>query len=131
VVLLNTQNQSYTEIKYGRNRVRRNYSRISGALELPNLIEIQTNSFEKFLSDGMTQMFNDISPIKDHSENLILEFVGHDIGLPKYDVLDAKERDVTYSAPLKVKVRLTNLEKQEAVEQEVFMGDLRVRSTRT
>ncbi len=124
MVLLNTQNNHYKEIKYGRKRVRRSYSRISGALELPNLIEIQTNSYGKFLNEGMTQMFNDISPIKDHSENLILEFVGYDIGQPKYDVLEAKERDVTYSAPLKVKVRLTNLEKQEAVEQEVFMGDL-------
>ncbi len=124
MVLLNTQNNSYTEIKYGRKRVRRNYSRISGALELPNLIEIQTNSFGKFLNDGITYMLNDISPIKDHSENLILEFVGYEIGETKYDVLEAKERDVTYSAPLKVKVRLTNLEKQEAVEQEVFMGDL-------
>ncbi|QVK18038.1 DNA-directed RNA polymerase subunit beta [Mycoplasmatota bacterium] len=121
---MNTQNKNYKEIRYGRKRIRRNYSRISGALELPNLIEIQTNSFGKFLNEGMTRMFNDISPIKDHSENLILEFVGHDIGLPKYEVLDAKERDVTYSAPLKVKIRLTNLEKQEAVEQEVFMGDL-------
>lgn len=121
---MNTQIGDFKEIKYGRKRVRRNYSRISGALELPNLIEIQTNSFGRFLNEGITYMFNDISPIKDHSENLILEFVGHDIGEPKYDVLDAKERDVTYSAPLKVKVRLTNLEKQEAVEQEVFMGDL-------
>lgn len=121
---MNSQKRNYKEIKYGRNRIRRNYSRISGTLELPNLIEIQTNSFKRFLNEGITQMFNDISPIKDHSENLILEFVGHSIGEPKYDVLEAKERDVTYSAPLKVNVRLTNLEKQEVVEQEVFMGDL-------
>ncbi|HEY8364907.1 MAG TPA: DNA-directed RNA polymerase subunit beta [Haloplasmataceae bacterium] len=120
---MNTQ-KNYKEVKYGKKRIRRNYSRISGALELPNLIEIQTNSFSKFLNEGLTQMFNDISPIKDHSENLILEFVGYEIGEPKYDVLEAKERDVTYSAPLKVKVRLSNLEKQEVVEQDVFMGDM-------
>jgi DNA-directed RNA polymerase subunit beta len=124
VVLLNEKETLYKEIPYGRKRVRRNYSRISGALELPNLIEIQTSSFAKFLEGGITYMFKDISPIKDHSENLILDFVGHEIGQPKYDVLEAKERDVTYSAPLKVKVRLTNLEKDEVVEQEVFMGDL-------
>lgn len=121
---MNSQIGNYKDIKYGRNRIRRNYSRISGALELPNLIEIQTKSFERFLNEGITMMLNDISPIKDHSENLILEFVGFEIGETKYDVLEAKERDVTYSAPLKVKVRLTNLEKQEVVEQEVFMGDL-------
>ncbi len=121
---MNTHKKNFNEIKYGRNRMRRDYSRISGALELPNLIEIQTNSFDNFLDKGLLNMFKDISPIKDHSENLILEFVGYEIGQTKYDVLEAKERDVTYSAPLKVKVRLTNLEKQEAVEQEVFMGDL-------
>lgn len=121
---MNAHEKSFNEIKYGRKRMRRDYSRISGALELPNLIEIQTNSFDKFLSNGLLNMFKDISPIKDHSENLILEFVGYEISQTKYDVLEAKERDVTYSAPLKVKVRLTNLEKQEAVEQEVFMGDL-------
>jgi DNA-directed RNA polymerase subunit beta len=124
VVLLNKEETSYKEIPYGRKRIRRNYSRISGALEIPNLIEIQTGSFDRFLKDGITYMFNDISPIKDHSENLILDFVGHEIGSPKYDLNEAKERDVTYSAPLKVKVRLTNLEKNEVLEQEVFMGDL-------
>lgn len=124
MVILNKNEPNYKEIPYGRKRVRRNYSRISGALELPNLIEIQTSSFERFLIEGITQMFNDISPIKDHSENLVLDFVGHEIGQPKYNVLEAKERDVTYSAPLKVKVRLMNLEKDEVLEQEVFMGDL-------
>lgn len=123
MVLLNTQTKPYKEVKYGK-RVRRNYSRISGTLELPNLIEIQTSSYEKFLKEGIPQMLKDISPIKDHGENLILEFIDYEIGQPKYDVLEAKERDVTYSAPLKVKVRLTNKEKQEVVEQEVFMGDL-------
>ena len=123
-MVLLTKAKAYKEVPYGKKRVRRNYSRISGVLELPNLIEIQTSSFDRFLKEGITEMFNDISPIKDHGENLILEFVDYEIGKPKYSVLEAKERDVTYSAPLKARVRLTNVEKEEVLEQEVFMGDM-------
>lgn len=114
----------YKEVPYGKKRVRRNYSRISSVLELPNLIEIQTSSFKRFLEEGIKEMFDDISPIKDHGGNLILEFIDYEIGKPKYTVLEAKERDVTYSAPLKARVRLTNVEKEEVLEQEVFMGDM-------
>lgn len=123
-MVLLTNTKPYKEVPYGKKRVRRNYSRISGVLELPNLIEIQTDSFARFVDEGISEMFADISPIKDHSENLILDFVGHEIGKPKYSVLEAKERDVTYSAPLKARVRLRNVEKDEILEQEVFMGDM-------
>ncbi|TCT21068.1 DNA-directed RNA polymerase subunit beta [Melghiribacillus thermohalophilus] len=110
-------------VQYGRHRQRRSYARISEVLELPNLIEIQTASYEWFLEEGLREMFQDISPIEDFTGNLSLEFVDYSLGEPKYPVDEAKERDVTYSAPLRVKVRLLNKETGEVKEQEVFMGD--------
>lgn len=93
-------------VQYGKKRQRRNYSRINVALELPNLIEIQTASYQWFLDEGIREMFKDISPIEDNNGNLALEFVGYSLGEPKYSVLEAKERDANYAAPLRVKVRL-------------------------
>ncbi|WP_177167359.1 DNA-directed RNA polymerase subunit beta [Salinibacillus kushneri] len=110
-------------VQYGRLRKRRTYARISEVLELPNLIEIQTASYQWFLDEGLKEMFQDISPIEDFTGNLSLEFVDYSFGEPKYPVGEAKERDVTYSAPLRVKVRLLNNETGEVKEQEVFMGD--------
>ncbi|WP_077304077.1 DNA-directed RNA polymerase subunit beta [Terribacillus halophilus] len=110
-------------VQYGRHRQRRSYARISEVLELPNLIEIQTASYEWFLEEGLREMFQDISPIEDFAGNLSLEFVDYSLGEPKYPVDEAKERDVTYNAPLRVKVRLLNNETGEVKEQEVFMGD--------
>ncbi|WP_174497630.1 DNA-directed RNA polymerase subunit beta [Salirhabdus euzebyi] len=110
-------------VQYGRLRKRRSYARISEVLELPNLIEIQTASYEWFLEEGLKEMFHDISPIEDFTGNLSLEFVDYSLGEPKYPVDETKERDVTYSAPLRVKVRLLNKETGEVKEQEVFMGD--------
>lgn len=92
-------------------------------LELPNLIEIQTSSYQWFLDEGLREMFQDISPIQDFTGNLILEFIDYSLGEPKYSVEESKERDVTYAAPLRVKVRLINKETGEVKEQEVFMGD--------
>ena len=92
-------------------------------LELPNLIEIQTASYQWFLDEGLKEMFQDISPIQDFTGNLILEFIDYSLGEPKYSVEESKERDVTYAAPLRVKVRLINKETGEVKEQEVFMGD--------
>lgn len=109
-------------VKYGW-RERRTYSRIHEVLDLPNLIEIQQKSYEWFLREGLREMFADISPIQDFTGNLVLEFVDYSLGEPKYDVEESKERDVTYSAPLRVKVRLINKETGEVKEQEVFMGD--------
>ncbi|QHS23933.1 DNA-directed RNA polymerase subunit beta [Virgibacillus sp. MSP4-1] len=110
-------------VQYGRLRKRRTYARISEVLELPNLIEIQTASYQWFLEEGLKEMFKDISPIEDFTGNLSLEFVDYSFGEPKYPVGEAKERDVTYSAPLRVKVRLLNNDTGEVKEQEVFMGD--------
>jgi DNA-directed RNA polymerase subunit beta len=109
-------------VKYGW-RERRSYSRIHEVLDLPNLIEIQQKSYEWFLREGLREMFADISPIQDFTGNLVLEFVDYSLGEPKYDVEESKERDVTYAAPLRVKVRLLNKETGEVKEQEVFMGD--------
>ncbi|AWE09100.1 DNA-directed RNA polymerase subunit beta [Lysinibacillus sp. 2017] len=110
-------------VQYGQHRQRRSFARISEVLELPNLIEIQTASYEWFLEEGLREMFHDISPIEDFTGNLSLEFVDYALGDPKYDVDECKERDVTYAAPLRVKVRLHNKETNEVKEQDVFMGD--------
>lgn len=104
-------------------RERWSYSRIREVLDMPNLIEIQQNSYQWFLNEGLREMFRDISPIKDFTGNLVLEFIDYSLGEPKYDVEECKERDVTYAAPLRVKVRLINKETGEVKEQEVFMGD--------
>ncbi len=109
-------------IKVGK-RERISYAKIQEVLEMPNLIEIQQNSYNWFLKEGLREMFYDISPIQDFTGNLILEFVDYNLGEPKYTVEDCKERDVTYAAPLRVKVRLINKETGEVKEQEVFMGD--------
>jgi DNA-directed RNA polymerase subunit beta len=110
-------------VQYGRHRQRRSYARISEVLELPNLIEIQTASYQWFLDEGLREMFQDISPIEDFTGNLSLEFIDYSLGEPKYSVPESKERDVTYSAPLRVKVRLINKETGEVKDQDVFMGD--------
>ncbi|MCL6547380.1 MAG: DNA-directed RNA polymerase subunit beta [Alicyclobacillus sp.] len=109
-------------VRYGW-RERRSYARIREVLDLPNLIEIQQKSYEWFLREGLREMFADISPIQDFTGNLVLEFIDYSLGEPKYDVEESKERDVTYAAPLRVKVRLINKETGEVKEQEVFMGD--------
>ncbi|KRW91186.1 DNA-directed RNA polymerase subunit beta [Alicyclobacillus tengchongensis] len=109
-------------VKYGWAE-RRSYSRIREVLDLPNLIEIQQKSYEWFLREGLREMFADISPIQDFTGNLVLEFIDYSLGEPKYDVEESKERDVTYAAPLRVKVRLLNKETGEVKEQEVFLGD--------
>ncbi|GAF66194.1 putative RNA polymerase [Bacillus sp. TS-2] len=110
-------------VQYGRHRQRRSYARINEVLDLPNLIEIQTASYQWFLDEGLREMFQDISPIQDFTGNLVLEFIDYSLGEPKYPVDESKERDVTFAAPLRVKVRLINKETGEVKEQEVFMGD--------
>ncbi|MDQ7094097.1 DNA-directed RNA polymerase subunit beta [Desulfosporosinus sp. PR] len=104
-------------------RERWSYSRIREVLDMPNLIEIQQNSYRWFLDEGLRDMFRDISPIQDFTGNLVLEFIDYSLGEAKYQVEECKERDVTFAAPLRVKVRLINKETGEVKEQEVFMGD--------
>ncbi|MDD2553823.1 MAG: DNA-directed RNA polymerase subunit beta [Desulfotomaculaceae bacterium] len=104
-------------------RYRYDFSKLKEVLELPNLIEIQRNSYEWFLKTGLKEVFRDISPIQDFTGNLVLEFLDYALGETKYSVEECKERDFTYAAPLRLKVRLINKETGEVKEQEVFMGD--------
>lgn len=105
-------------------RERMSFSKIKEIADVPNLIEIQVDSYKWFLESGLKEVFTDISPIEDYTGNLILEFVDYSLDeKPKYDIEECKERDTTYCAPLKVKVRLINKETGEIKEQEVFMGD--------
>lgn len=104
-------------------RARYSYAKIKEVLDMPNLIEIQKNSYNWFLKEGLQEIFHDISPIQDFTGNLVLSFENFTLGEPKYDVEECKERDVTFSAPLRVNVRLINRETGEIKEQEVFMGD--------
>ncbi|MEE1130085.1 MAG: hypothetical protein UHX00_00500, partial [Caryophanon sp.] len=94
-------------VQYGKHRERRSYARIKEVAQLPNLIEIQTASYDWFLKEGLLEMFKDISPIEDFAGKLSLEFIDYKLGEPKYDVDECKERDATYAAPLRVTVRLT------------------------
>lgn len=110
-------------VKYGKHRVRRSYSRINEVLELPNLIEIQTDSYKWFLDEGIKEMFGDISPIEDFSGKLSLEFTDYQLQEPKYTVDEARAHDANYSAPMYVKLRLINQETGEVKEQDVFFGD--------
>ncbi len=112
-------------VKAGKG-MRMSYSRQREVLEMPNLIEVQKDSYQWFLKEGLKEVFDDISPIADYSGHLSLEFV--DFALcesdVKYTIPECKERDATYAAPLKVKVRLRNKETDEIDEHEIFMGDL-------
>ncbi|MBR5111678.1 MAG: DNA-directed RNA polymerase subunit beta [Clostridia bacterium] len=112
------------EVQMGKLRKRMSFSRIDEVLEMPNLIEVQKNSYKRFLTEDLKEVLADVSPITDYSENLVLEFVDYSLdGTPKNTVERCKERDLTYAAPLKVFVRLKNRETGEIKESEVFMGD--------
>ena len=110
-------------VKYGKHRTRRSYARIKEVLDLPNLIEIQTDSYQWFLDEGLREMFEDILPIDDFAGKLSLEFVDYQLLEPKYTVEEAREHDANYSAPLHVTLRLTNHETGEIKSQDVFFGD--------
>ena len=111
------------KVQLGKNE-RMSYGKIKEVLEMPNLIEVQKNSYERFLKEDLKEVFHDVSPITDYSGNLILEFIDYRLDMtPKYDIAECKERDATYAAPLRIKVRLINKETGEVKEQEIFMGD--------
>ena len=113
----------YKNVTYGKNRVRRNYSRVRANIELPNLIEVQTKSFESFIQEGLKELFTEISPIKDHGEKLELYFGDYEFDEPKYTIPQAKKNDVNYAMALKVDVKLVNKETGEIKEQKIFLGD--------
>ena len=106
-------------------RTRYTYAKINEVIKMPHLLDIQRKSYEWFLESGLQNIFNDISPIKDNSGNLVLSFEGFSLGEPKYDINECKNRDATYAAPLRVNIRLVNNdpENMDIKEQEVFMGD--------
>ncbi|SDP18242.1 DNA-directed RNA polymerase subunit beta [Selenomonas ruminantium] len=104
-------------------RTRYSYAKIKEVMEMPHLLDIQRNSYQWFLDEGLQDIFNDISPIQDFSGNLVLSFESFSLGEPKYELDECKERDVTLAAPIRVNVRLINRETGEIKEQEVFMGD--------
>ncbi|KRK45335.1 DNA-directed RNA polymerase subunit beta [Dellaglioa algida] len=110
-------------VNYGKHSTRRSYARIKEVLDLPNLIEIQSDSYQWFLDEGLREMFEDIMPIDDFAGNLSLEFVDYQLLEPKYTVDEARAHDANYSAPLHVTLRLTNHETGEIKSQDVFFGD--------
>ncbi|MDD6736256.1 MAG: DNA-directed RNA polymerase subunit beta, partial [Clostridiales bacterium] len=111
------------QVHLGKN-TRLSYSKINEVLEMPNLIEVQKNSYKWFLEEGLKEVFHDISPITDHAGHLSLEFFDYTFDYnSKYTVEECKERDAKYAAPLRVSVRLINNETGEIKEQEIFMGD--------
>ncbi|MBE6546880.1 MAG: DNA-directed RNA polymerase subunit beta [Ruminococcaceae bacterium] len=111
------------EQKLGQN-TRKSFAKSNFSCELPNLVEVQTKSFKWFLEEGLMEVLRDVSPITDHSDNLVIEFVSYSIDQkPKYTVEECKERDANYAAPLKVNVRLTNKATGEVKQTDIFMGD--------
>lgn len=109
--------------QYGKVQ-RLSYSRIDEPIELPNLIQVQLSSYEWFLGQGLREALEEVFPISDFTGNLELDFIDYEMGTPKYEVHECKERDVSYQAPLKLKVRLTEKESGEIKQSEVYMGDL-------
>ena len=111
-------------VQVGKN-VRMSFSRIDEVLDMPNLIEVQKNSYKWFLDEGLKEVFKDVSGITDYTGNLVLDFVDYklDVDKPNYSVEECKERDATYAAALRVTARLLNKESGEIKESEVFMGD--------
>ncbi len=119
---------SYKNVQYGRTRVRRNYASVQTNVELPNLIEIQTKSFEWFMKDGLAALFKELSPIKDHGdgEKFELHFGEHEFDEPKYSIKEAKIHKVNYSRALRVNVGLENKETGEFKDDKIFMGEIPV-----
>ena len=116
----------YRTVKYGKKSQRRNYSNMRYDIDLPNLIAIQTESFKQFLSDGIRELLEDISPIEGHNGDLKLYFVDYRLEEPKYDVIQSKIRDVNYSQQLFAKVKLENVVTGEVRESEVLMCELQL-----
>ena len=112
------------DVNMGKGRVRKSFASIDEVVEMPDLIEVQKNSYERFLKEDLREVLNDVSPIYDFNGNLKLEFVDYSLDkTPKYSLEECRERDMTYATALKVLVRLTNNETGEVKESEVFMGD--------
>ena len=111
-------------VKLGKT-TRMSFSKIDEVIKVPNLVEIQQNSYKWFLGEGLQEVFKSVSGITDHTGNLVLDFVDYtmDVNHPTYDINECKERDTTYAAALRVTARLLNKETGQIKESEVFMGD--------
>ena len=123
-LVLGVNHVAYKIVKYGDYRERRNFSRIRNTYELKDLLEIQKKSYEKFINDGIKEVFEDLFPVENFSGTLSLEFGDYHFDEPRYSIKESKDRETTYSAPLRVEVRLLNRETGEVKEQEIFMGDM-------
>lgn len=111
-------------VQLGKNVERMSFSRINEVLSMPNLIEVQKNSYNWFLKEGLKEVFRDVASITDYTGNLVLDFVDYRMDEhPKYSVEECKERDATYAAPFRVSAKLLNKETGEIKQQEIFMGD--------
>ena len=115
---------AYKIVKCGDYRERRNYSRIRNTYELKDLLEIQKKSYDRFITIGIKEVFDDLFPVENFSGTLSLEFGDYHFDKPRYSIKESKDRETTYSAPLRVDVRLFNRETGEVKEQEIFMGDM-------
>ena len=115
---------NYKNVNYGKKSVRRNYSKIRTEVDLPGLVEIQTKSFDWFVEQGLKEVFEDVSPITSFNQDLKLYFGDYHFEDSKFDIVQSKLRDINYSRPLKVNVRLENAQTGEVLEQELFMGDI-------
>mgnify|MGYP001333901253 FL=1 len=122
------KNQAYNVKKFGNKASRRDYSKSSGSLDLPNLVEMQTQAYEWFLQEGISEVFNEIYPIKSYNENVTLRFIDYSFDEPKYDVNECRTREANYAAPLRARMRIEVINKQtgEVIEkeEEVFLGEL-------
>ena len=115
---------NYKIVKYGKKSERRNYSKIRTDVQIPDLVEIQTKSFDQFVNVGLKELLEDISPIESFNGALKIYFDDYHFEDPKYDIVQSKLRDVNYARPLKVKVRLEKTTTGEQTEKELFMGDI-------
>ena len=112
------------DVHMGKNRIRKSFARIEEVVDMPDLIEVQKNSYERFLKEDLREVLRDVSPITDFNGNLKLEFVDYQLDKePKNTIAECRERDMTYAAALKVKARLTNNETGEVKDHDIFMGD--------
>ena len=116
--------RNLTEVQYGKVK-RKSFSKIKEAIDIPYLVEVQKDSYEAFIKEGISEVLEDFSPITDYSDHFELYFLDHTLsGTPKYDEKECRDRDATYALPLRVKVRLVNKVTDEIIDAEVFMGDL-------
>ena len=119
--------ETYHVVQYGKKATRRDYSKVSSGLALPDLTEIQTASFEWFLKEGIREVFDDIYPITNFNENIRLKFLDYEIGEPKYSISECKYREASYNAPLRAKMELEILDQNtgEVITkwEDVFLGD--------